>query len=338
MNKTARPVLRMILLVLCLMFISPMTTYAAKEEEGTQEEPKDTTSPTLIASISNGYFTVTGYDAESGIGAFYVNGYEYTDFTENMITFRLQQFDAGYEYFKVRVRDVAGNLSNVYKIKNPYYDDDPDDNDDKGLSQLPADAEKSDPMHALGRVLNHAKTDAYGNLTVSTVETGGEEIIPGKDFYTIKTDTGKVFYLIIDRTGDDEQVYFLTEISENDLLNVVSDEKEVLPKNSTATEGGFVSMGTASSSESSASRVVAADNPERNTKPVIKTNTTFLVLIGIVSAVAFVVIILVRKMQRNRRESDSDDDDDEDDEDDDEDDKDDDEDEDEDDVADTIDD
>lgn len=41
----------------------------------------------------------------------------------------------------------------------------------------------------------------------------------GKEFYTIQTASDKVFYLIIDRDEDEEMVYFLTEISENDLLN-----------------------------------------------------------------------------------------------------------------------
>ena len=45
----------------------------------------------------------------------------------------------------------------------------------------------------------------------------------GKEFYTIQTASDKVFYLIIDRDGEEEMVYFLTEITENDLLNTTSD-------------------------------------------------------------------------------------------------------------------
>lgn len=36
----------------------------------------------------------------------------------------------------------------------------------------------------------------------------------GKEFYTIQTASEKVFYLVIDRDGEDEKVYFLTEVSE----------------------------------------------------------------------------------------------------------------------------
>ena len=49
----------------------------------------------------------------------------------------------------------------------------------------------------------------------------------------------KVFYLIIDRDGEEEMVYFLTEITENDLLNATSDNSETLPKNSAALESAI---------------------------------------------------------------------------------------------------
>lgn len=48
-----------------------------------------------------------------------------------------------------------------------------------------------------------------------------------------------MFYLIIDRDGDEEIVYLLTEISENDLLNTTTDNSETLPKNSAALESAI---------------------------------------------------------------------------------------------------
>lgn len=50
----------------------------------------------------------------------------------------------------------------------------------------------------------------------------------GKEFYTIQTENGKVFYLIIDNTLNGDNVYFLTEISENDLLNVTGITYQVM--------------------------------------------------------------------------------------------------------------
>lgn len=67
-------------------------------------------------------------------------------------------------------------------------------------------------------------------------ETDGEQ---GKEFYTIQMASEKVFFLIIDRDGDDEKVYFLTEISENDLLNTIDTTSETLPMNSAALDNGI---------------------------------------------------------------------------------------------------
>ena len=62
----------------------------------------------------------------------------------------------------------------------------------------------------------------------------GEDRNLGKEFYLIEVASGKVFYLIIDRDGEKEMVYLLTEITENDLLNVTTDKSETLPKDSAA--------------------------------------------------------------------------------------------------------
>ena len=104
----------------------------------------------------------------------------------------------------------------------------------------------------------HTKTDSNGNTTSQTspaeqkkqamkeaaeAESGKTESTEksgqGKEFYTIQTATEKVFYLIIDRDGEEEMVYFLTEVTENDLLNATSDNSETLPKNSAALESAI---------------------------------------------------------------------------------------------------
>lgn len=221
----------------------------------------DKTNPTLNAAVSNGLLTVVGYDTESGIKAFYVNGYEFKEFTNNTLNIRLQQFDTGYEYFTVQAMDNAGNMSEVYKTKNPYYDDDPSDDDDKGASTLPTDARPSNSSTATATVTEHTKTDSQGNTTYSSKQeqekhqsmkeadeaeaaeqgdgTDEEQAETGKEFYTIQTQSEKVFYLIIDRDGEEERVYFLTEIDENDLMNTVSATSETLPKNSAALESAI---------------------------------------------------------------------------------------------------
>lgn len=217
----------------------------------------DKTKPTLNAAVSDGLLSVKASDTESGIKAIYVNGYEFTDITNGTLNVRLQQFDAGYQYFTITAMDNAGNNSEVYRTQNPYYTD-PEKSDGTEMDpaeQLPVSAKPSDPSSATAQVTEHTKTDTNGNTVSETsqaeqkkqsmaeadaaekAETADSE--KGKEFYTIQTDSEKVFYLIVDRDGDEEKVYFLTEIDENDLLNTTTNNSDTLPKNSAATDSAI---------------------------------------------------------------------------------------------------
>ncbi len=174
----------------------------------------DKTKPVLNAAVNGGLLSVQAQDNDSGVKAVYVNGYEFSNLTNGVLNIRLQEFDTGYEYFTVQAMDMAGNMSDVYRVKNIYYRTEEDDDEE---NILPEDATPTDPSDAKADVTEHADESK-------------------KEFYTIKTDSEKVFYLIIDKSGENEQVYFLTEISERDLLNVTADTMQTLPQNSAVTE------------------------------------------------------------------------------------------------------
>ncbi|MBD5521257.1 MAG: DUF4366 domain-containing protein [Lachnospiraceae bacterium] len=218
----------------------------------------DFTAPSLNAAVSDGMLSVKAHDTDSGVKAIYVNGYEFTDIENGTLNVRLQQFDASYEYFSIYAMDNVGNMSEVYKTKNPYYQNqaDADSNEKNPAGQLPVSAEATKPSSATAQVTEHTVTDGEGN-TISEMslaeqkkqamaeaaalekgESSGDSE-KGKEFYTIQTASEKVFYLVIDRDGEEEVVYFLTEISENDLLNVTTDNSETLPKNSAALESAI---------------------------------------------------------------------------------------------------
>lgn len=88
-------------------------------------------------------------------------------------------------------------------------------------SPLPQKAEATQPTEATGTVIDRSGTAA------KAVEASGEEVEKvtqtaeqdGKGFYTIQTKSGKTFYLIVDNTKNTENVYLLTEVSEQDLMN-----------------------------------------------------------------------------------------------------------------------
>ena len=130
----------------------------------------DTTKPTLNAAVSDGLLSIQVHDTDSGAKAVYVNGYEFTELTNGTLNIRLQQFDAGYEYFTISAMDNAGNMSEVYKTKNPYYKDPADESDENPAKQLPVNAEATKPGNATGTVTEHTKTDGDGNTVSQTPE------------------------------------------------------------------------------------------------------------------------------------------------------------------------
>ena len=256
----------------------------------------DFTKPTLNAAVSEGLLSIQAHDTDSGIKAVYVNGYEFTELTNGVLNIRLQQFDAGYQYFTISAMDNAGNMSEVYKTANPYYTDPEkaDGNEKNPAEQLPVNAQATKPSSATAQVTEHTKTDSDGN-TVSEnslaeqkkqamaeaaasekkEESGEKEKSEtGKEFYTIQTASEKVFYLIIDRDGEEEVVYFLTEVTENDLLNVTADNSDTLPQNSAAlesaipvTEGALPNNNGEQETEEEAAEEAAEDGEENTEEP-----------------------------------------------------------------------
>ena len=225
----------------------------------------DSTKPTLNAAVNNGSLTVETNDNESGVKAVYVNGFEFTNLTEGTLNIRMQQFDTGYESFSIQAMDYAGNMSDSYRVRNPYYK--AKDASGKDAKVLPDSAEATKPAEATATVTDHIKTDEAGNTLANLfsnalasgdavsgnsksdekkkalAEADGyeksevQETVPGKgrEFYTIEAKSGKVFYLIIDRNGEEEKVHFVTDITENDLLNVTEDNSGTLPQNAAMT-------------------------------------------------------------------------------------------------------
>ena len=225
--KRAKPLVMLLtgmFLTLCLN----MTAFAADDD----------TPPTVNAAINNGKLKVTAVD-DSGIKAIYVNEYEFFDPKDGVLNIRLEKFDAGMEYFTIAAMDNAGNKTADYELKNPYWlDPDADKNTsgDDPAEELPADANPSEVTETTGKVTDHVETDEEGNIIEKeeVYYTGNNDPEFGREFYTITANTGKVFYLIIDRNSDGELVHFVTDISENDLLNVTEGNSKTLPKNSVA--------------------------------------------------------------------------------------------------------
>lgn len=217
----------------------------------------DTEKPTLSASLTDGVLTIQGNDTVSGITSVTVNGTTYTDLKDGMLRVQLTQKDFTTKQIEITVTDGAGNTSEKYVLQNPYYEwakkqaeKQKTSSDSNGAmatttsadatgtektttSPLPQDAQASEPTDAKGTVDDRTVTgieeqlNKEGETADSVTKTATEGT---KEFYTISTKSGKIFYLIIDNSKSQDNVYFLTEVSEKDLMNFTLSDSVILPE------------------------------------------------------------------------------------------------------------
>lgn len=291
----------------CSVYVRVTDQNGNTYEQNRYIECFDKTKPTIIAAAKNGILIVQGVDEESGIAALYVNGNEFTELTNNTLNVRLQKADTSYEYFTLQAKDKAGNMSEVYKVGNPYYEN-PDavkenteaSGTEQNTASLPADGTASKPTSATATVTEHqttsetataptepenigTETDAeadtgrvQGESSVSGTTTGTVQDKGGKEFYTIKTKSDKVFYLIVDKDKTDENVYLLTEVGENDLLNFTDTNMVTLPQNQAIAESALP-LETEKITETPEPEVTII--PEEEKKPEKKSNNSGTILL-----------------------------------------------------------
>lgn len=217
----------------------------------------DTEKPTLSASLTDGVLTIQGNDTVSGISAITVNGTTYTDLTDGKLRVQLTQKDFTTKQIEITATDGAGNTSEKYVLQNPYYEwakkqaekqkassdsngavatttsADTTGAEETTTSPLPQEAQASEPTDAKGTVDERTVTGIEEQLAQEgeTADTVTKTATEGtKEFYTISTKSGKIFYLIIDNSKSQDNVYFLTEVSEKDLMNFTLSDSVTLPE------------------------------------------------------------------------------------------------------------
>ena len=165
----------------------------------------DLEAPVVTATIDGEILYLAATDQISGVKDICVNGKAFTELGAGQMAINIKDLQEDQEYIDIHADDVAGNMSKQYKLKNPYYVGQIDaGQEDKSLDN-PDSVEATDPTRARGTVSDN---------TVTNSDDGTRE------FYTV-TASGKTFYLIIDKTMNQDNVYLLTEAGVNDLLNFV---------------------------------------------------------------------------------------------------------------------
>lgn len=295
----------------CTTYIKVTDVYGAEFEKARSFKCFDTVAPTLNAAVNEGLLNIMTYDTESGVKEVYVNEYSFVPDQNGVITVRLQKFDASYQKFYIYAVDNAGNMSPVNTIANPYYKDpNASEEDDDSDAANPAD---SLPSNADPNVTN----PSTGTVTSVTDEDGNDisQEVRKKQFYTIVTADGQQYYLVIDMsaaytdddgvnvTPDDGTVYFLTSVSNQNLLNFVNGNEQTLPQNSLAENNGIDDQTVTPDMDETTEETTEEAEPEPEKK---KSGGGMMVYI-ILGAVALVVI-LVKVVGGNKGKADQNDD------------------------------
>ena len=110
---------------------------------------------------------------------------------------------------------------------------------DPAPSETPDTAESADPSGD-GEIGHSSTLTPTGNLTLvddvrqvsgeaavskddDTAASGKDNEVEEKQFITVQSKNGNYFYLIIDRCGDEENVHFLNQVDEADLMALMED-------------------------------------------------------------------------------------------------------------------
>lgn len=229
----------------------PQTAYASAG--------KDTTPPQLTADLDGDTLSVSSEDADSGVEAVYVDGTRINSLTDGKGKVALKDYAGREKQVSVYAEDYAGNRSETVTFANPYYEE-PEvkqavqQNQETAAAQVQTvsassagtDSKNSTPQSAPDgnssqeAVQDSGQSGEDGGEGSQALEESTSQIPEGaftpegtgtvqdevsgedgeKQFYTITTEDGNVFYLIIDGKRDDNNVYFLNGVTEEDLMSL----------------------------------------------------------------------------------------------------------------------
>jgi hypothetical protein len=117
------------------------------------------------------------------------------------------------EYVTVQATDSGGKTSNSVTFKNPYYVETAAQTE--GENAANDGAEPSNTTSESSVSAGKPFTPDGAGSTIDNATSGD-----GKEFFTVETPDGNVFYLIVDRQRNSENVYLLNAVTEDDLASL----------------------------------------------------------------------------------------------------------------------
>jgi len=207
-------------------FFMPVDVYAKGNSD-------DSVPPTVSTELVGEMLHIQAEDDDSGVDAVYIGGKRVNYREGNAVELDFTDFvgteDKAVEIYAV---DFAGNRSEVTEILNPYY------------------------SAAKGTASEKKTITPDGQATVADAVTDED----GKEFYTFITPEENVFYLVIDKERDTDNVYFLNAVTETDLLALA--EKAENDKAGSGNENGNAD-GNQNTAESIVPEIVVCTCMER---------------------------------------------------------------------------
>ena len=195
--------------MLCVSVIAlPSTALAASDA--------DTTPPTLTATLDGDTLHIAATDDLSGVEAVLIDGTRVNALSDGAADVLLKDYAGTGKTVSVYAVDYAGNRSETIKLDNPYYvapvttHSGSTGNGSSG-QDTPQPTTPSAPTSDSTESTSSIPAGAFppeGTGTVQDNVTSADD----KQFYTITTEAGNVFYLIIDGKRDSNNVYFLNNV------------------------------------------------------------------------------------------------------------------------------
>lgn len=159
----------------------------------------DTTPPNISAVLQGSMLHIEADDDLSGVEAVFIGAICITWNGEDAMDVVFRDYaGTGSRTVGVYAVDAAGNRSATVEIQNPFYE--------------------------------AAVFSPDGQATVLDNVTDED----GKEFYTFTTPEGNIFYLVIDRERDSDNVYFLNAVTEQDLYALAEKDREDEPVSESA--------------------------------------------------------------------------------------------------------
>jgi hypothetical protein len=171
--------------MLCVgVFLFPMSAHAAQNDR----------PPVVNANVEGEILRIEATGGVLGIEAIFINEQRFNFRVDGALSVDLLAFRDS-ETLSVYAVDFDGNVSNVVLITNPHY---------VGLAVTQ------------GIPVTPAPFTPDGQASVLDNVTSEQE----KEFFTFTTPEGNVFFLVVDRQREADNVYFLNAVTERDLLDL----------------------------------------------------------------------------------------------------------------------